>query len=70
MSGGAASSWFLENRWATMARGDYDFGMAVDLMRKELALAIDERASRATTVPVAALCRSILWRCAGHGLWP
>lgn len=55
MSGGAASSWFLENRWATMARGDYDFGMAVDLMRKELALAIDEARVAGSTVPVAAL---------------
>ncbi|MBU3078446.1 NAD(P)-dependent oxidoreductase [Sphingomonas quercus] len=55
MSGGAASSWFLENRWETMTRGDYDFGMAVDLMRKELALAIDEARVAGATLPVAAL---------------
>jgi len=55
MSGGAASSWFLENRWATMTAGRYDFGMAVDLMRKELALALDEARVAGTPIPVAAL---------------
>lgn len=55
MTGGAASSWFLENRWGTMTRGEYDFGMATDLMRKELALALDEARQNGATLPVAAL---------------
>lgn len=55
MSGGAASSWMLENRWATMASGRYDFGMTTDLMRKELGLAIDEARQASTSLPLTAL---------------
>ena len=36
ISGGAAQSWQMENRWPTMARGEFDFGFAVDWMRKDL----------------------------------
>jgi 3-hydroxyisobutyrate dehydrogenase len=38
-----------------MTRGEYDFGMATDLMRKELALALDEARQNGATLPVAAL---------------
>jgi 3-hydroxyisobutyrate dehydrogenase len=55
ISGGAASSWQMTNRWATMARGEYDFGFAVDWMRKDLGLAIDEARAIGATLPVAAL---------------
>ena len=55
ISGGAASSWQMTNRWATMARGEYDFGFAVDWMRKDLGLAIDEARANGATLPTAAL---------------
>jgi 3-hydroxyisobutyrate dehydrogenase len=55
ISGGAASSWQMTNRWATMAKGEYDFGFAVDWMRKDLGLAIDEARANGATLPTAAL---------------
>ena len=42
ISGGAASSWQMLNRWDTMAKGEFDFGFAVDWMRKDLGLALSE----------------------------
>ena len=36
MSGGAAQSWQMVNRWETMAKDEFDFGFAVDWMRKDL----------------------------------
>jgi 3-hydroxyisobutyrate dehydrogenase-like beta-hydroxyacid dehydrogenase len=42
ISKGAAQSWQMENRWKTMAEGRFDFGFAVDLMRKDLGLVLDE----------------------------
>jgi 3-hydroxyisobutyrate dehydrogenase len=44
ISKGAAQSWQMENRWATMAEGKFDFGFAVDWMRKDLGIALDEAA--------------------------
>jgi 3-hydroxyisobutyrate dehydrogenase len=55
ISGGAASSWQMLNRWETMAKGEFDFGFAVDWMRKDLGLAFDEARSTGATLPVAAL---------------
>jgi 3-hydroxyisobutyrate dehydrogenase len=42
VSKGAAQSWQMDNRWATAAKGEFDFGFAVDLMRKDLGLVLDE----------------------------
>ena len=42
IAGGAAQSWQMENRWQTMINGEFDFGFAVDWMRKDLGIAIDE----------------------------
>ena len=42
ISKGAAQSWQMENRWETMVAGEFDFGFAVDWMRKDLALTLDE----------------------------
>jgi len=42
ISKGSAQSWQLENRWPTMARGEFDFGFAVDWMRKDLGIALEE----------------------------
>jgi len=42
ISKGAAQSWQMENRWETMVAGDFEFGFAVDWMRKDLGIALDE----------------------------
>jgi 3-hydroxyisobutyrate dehydrogenase len=55
VSGGAAQSWQMVNRWATMDKGDFDFGFAVDWMRKDLGLALDEARANGASLPVAAL---------------
>jgi 3-hydroxyisobutyrate dehydrogenase len=55
ISGGAAGSWQMTNRWATMVKDEFDFGFAVDWMRKDLGLAFDEARANGATLPVAAL---------------
>ena len=52
---GAAQSWQMDNRARTMVEGKYDFGFAVDLMRKDLGLLLAEARRTGATVPVAAL---------------
>jgi len=42
ISKGAAQSWQMENRWQTMVAGEFEFGFAVDWMRKDLGIALDE----------------------------
>ncbi len=42
ISKGAAQSWQMENRWQTMIEGKFDFGFAVEWMRKDLKIALDE----------------------------
>ncbi|MEM7767102.1 MAG: NAD(P)-dependent oxidoreductase [Pseudomonadota bacterium] len=55
ISGGAAQSWQMENRWKTMAAGEYDFGFAVDWMRKDLRIALDAARASGSSAPVTAL---------------
>ncbi len=55
ISGGAAQSWQMDNRWSTMAKGEFDFGFAVDWMRKDLDLALAEARANGATLPVTAL---------------
>ncbi len=55
ISGGAASSWQMHNRWDSMKDERFDFGFAVDWMRKDLGLAIDEARSNGASLPLAAL---------------
>ena len=55
ISGGAAQSWQMDNRWASMAADSFDFGFAVDLMRKDLGLALDEARRNGATLPLTAL---------------
>jgi len=55
ISGGAAQSWQMENRWTTMAAGEFDFGFAIDWMRKDLAIALSEGRARGLSLPVTAL---------------
>ncbi|MBU6165340.1 MAG: NAD(P)-dependent oxidoreductase [Alphaproteobacteria bacterium] len=52
---GAAQSWQMDNRAATMVRGQFDFGFAVDWMRKDLGLALDEARRLGVPLPMAAL---------------
>jgi len=42
ISKGAAQSWQMENRWKTMVEGKFEFGFAIDWMRKDLGLVLDE----------------------------
>ena len=55
ISGGAAQSWQMDNAWTTMADDEFDFGLAIDWMRKDLGLALDEARSLGLSVPVTAL---------------
>jgi len=55
ISKGAAQSWQLENRWKTMHEGRFDFGFAVDWMRKDLAICLSEARRNGASLPVAAL---------------
>lgn len=55
ISKGAAQSWQMENRGATMVDDKFDFGFAVDWMRKDLSLVIDESRRNGARVPVTAL---------------
>ena len=55
ISGGAAQSWQMDNRWATMAEDSFDFGFAVDWMRKDLGLALDEGRGLGMSLPTTAL---------------
>jgi 3-hydroxyisobutyrate dehydrogenase len=52
ISGGAAQSWQMENRWKTMAAGEFDFGFAIDWMRKDLAIALAESEAMGLDMPV------------------
>jgi 3-hydroxyisobutyrate dehydrogenase-like beta-hydroxyacid dehydrogenase len=55
ISKGAAQSWQMENRWKTMHEGRFDFGFAVDWMRKDLAICLSEARRNGSTLPVTAL---------------
>ncbi|MEM7665927.1 MAG: NAD(P)-dependent oxidoreductase [Pseudomonadota bacterium] len=55
ISGGAAQSWQMDNRWATMTAGEFDFGFAIDWMRKDLGYALDEAKRLGLSSPVTAL---------------
>ncbi len=55
ISKGAAGSWQMENRWKAMAEGKYDFGFAVNWMRKDLSISIEEARKNGAHLPAAAL---------------
>ena len=55
ISKGAAQSWQMDNRWNTMAAGQFDFGFAVDWMRKDLGLVLDEARSNGARLALTAL---------------
>ena len=53
ISKGAAQSWQMENRGRTMVRGEFDFGFAVDWMRKDLAICVEEAARNGAAIEIA-----------------
>ena len=55
VSKGAAQSWQMDNRWKTAAKGEFDFGFAVDWMRKDLGLVLDEARSNGARLALTAL---------------
>jgi 3-hydroxyisobutyrate dehydrogenase len=55
ISKGAAQSWQMENRYKTMNEGKFDFGFAVDWMRKDLSICIGEARKNGANLPVATL---------------
>jgi 3-hydroxyisobutyrate dehydrogenase len=55
ISKGAAQSWQMENRWETMTSGKFDYGFAVDWMRKDLSICLDEARRNEASLPVTAL---------------
>lgn len=55
ISKGAAQSWQMENRWETMDKGEYEHGFAVDWMRKDLSIVLEEARSNGSNLPVTAL---------------
>jgi 3-hydroxyisobutyrate dehydrogenase-like beta-hydroxyacid dehydrogenase len=55
VSKGAAQSWQMDNRWKAMAAGQFEFGFAVDLMRKDLGLVLDEARANHARLPLTAL---------------
>nr|MCH9780237.1 NAD-binding protein [Alphaproteobacteria bacterium] len=55
ISKGAAQSWQMENRGTTMNQGKFDFGFAVEWMRKDLGICLDTARDIGASIPVAAL---------------
>ncbi len=68
---GAAQSWQLDNRGKTMVDGKFDFGFAVDWMRKDLGLVLDEARRNGASAPVTALVDQFYAdvQAAGGGRW-
>ena len=55
ISGGAAQSWQMENRWETMSRGEYEHGFAVDWMRKDLRITLETARETGASLPLTAM---------------
>jgi 3-hydroxyisobutyrate dehydrogenase len=55
ISKGAAQSWQMDNRWETMSKGEFGFGFAVEWMRKDLRICLEEARRNGSELPVAAL---------------
>ncbi len=67
ISKGAAQSWQMDNRGATMTRGEFEFGFAVQWMRKDLAICLDEARRLGATLPLAALVDQFYGRVVNRG---
>jgi 3-hydroxyisobutyrate dehydrogenase-like beta-hydroxyacid dehydrogenase len=64
---GAAQSWQMDNRGPTMIDGKFDFGFAIDLMRKDLGLVFDEARRNGAQLPVTALVDQFYADLQSHG---
>ena len=62
ISKGAAQSWQMENRYKTMNEGKFDFGFAVEWMRKDLSICLAEARRNGASLPVTALVDAVLCR--------
>ncbi len=71
ISGGAAGSWQMQNRGRTMARRRFDFGFALDWMRKDLGICLAEADRNGSSLPVTALVDQFYAQLQrrGHGRW-
>lgn len=71
ISAGAAQSWQMQNRWKTMVEGKFDFGFAVDWMRKDLRIALDAARKAGASTPLTALVDQFYAdiQAEGHGRW-
>jgi len=71
ISAGAAQSWQMQNRWKTMVDGKFDFGFAVDWMRKDLRIALDAARATGASLPLTALVDQFYAdvQAEGHGRW-
>jgi 3-hydroxyisobutyrate dehydrogenase len=67
ISKGAAGSWQMENRYATMADDEFEFGFAVDWMRKDLGICLAEARSNGASLPVTALVDQFYGEVQGMG---
>ena len=67
ISKGAAGSWQMENRGQTMVDGKFDFGFAVDWMRKDLGICLDEAGRNGARLPVTALVDQFYAQVQGRG---
>ncbi|MEY4722298.1 MAG: hypothetical protein RIQ46_2023 [Pseudomonadota bacterium] len=59
ISGGAAQSWQMDNRMKTMVADEFDFGFAIDWMRKDLGLAMDEGRGLGVSLPITAIVNQL-----------
>lgn len=71
ISGGAAQSWQMNNRWETMVADKFEFGFALDWMRKDLGYALEEARRLGLSSPVVALVDQFYAdvQAAGGGRW-
>jgi 3-hydroxyisobutyrate dehydrogenase-like beta-hydroxyacid dehydrogenase len=67
ISKGAAQSWQMENRWKAMVEGKFEFGFAVDWMRKDLGITIDEAKRNGAQLPAIALVDQFYARVQARG---
>lgn len=67
ISKGAAQSWQMDNRWQTMHERKFDFGFAVDWMRKDLAICFDEAQSNGADLAVAKIVDGFYADVQAHG---
>ncbi|MDH3747407.1 MAG: NAD(P)-dependent oxidoreductase [Gammaproteobacteria bacterium] len=67
LSAGAAQSWQMENRWQTMVNNEFDFGFAIDWMRKDLGIALEEAEQNGAVLEMTRLIDSYYAEVQGMG---